>query len=202
MQPACPEPGPTTCPPARGAGAKRRLYYWHLARRRLEGEDWQVGRAGGRACRWELLKRMHAAGLPRTRGLAAGLCLTRRLCPPASPSCPPPLQTADGVHVHADPPMLQVLPLWTYPVCSALCSATASVLTHPIDVVKTRLQVLSNRAGSGSSGQRLTAWQVGAPGGCSWGGPGSAIALLLCWVDSCSGAAAAAWARRPPCSTV
>ncbi len=75
-------------------------------------------------------------------------------------------QTTDGVQVLADPPMHQVLPLWTYPVCSSLCSATASIVTHPIDVVKTRLQVLSNRAGSegaggGGAGQRMTAWQVG-----------------------------------------
>ncbi|KAL4423639.1 hypothetical protein ABPG77_009226 [Micractinium sp. CCAP 211/92] len=79
----------------------------------------------------------------------------------------------DGVRVISDPPMLQVLPIWSFPLCSAACSATASIATHPIDVVKTRLQVLSNRGGgaaaaataaaaAGERGQqaRLTAWQV------------------------------------------
>ena len=66
-----------------------------------------------------------------------------------TPSAPP-----------ADPAVSQ---LWAFPACSALCSATASVATHPIDVVKTRLQVLSNRGGGGAGGgaePRLTAWQV------------------------------------------
>lgn len=95
--------------------------------------------------------------------------------PPSLPYLPTTQQTASGVRVQADPPMHQVLPLWTYPVCSSLCSATASIATHPIDVVKTRLQVLSNRVGS-SGGQRLTAWQVGA-GTCKlhW--------VAACWFD-------------------
>lgn len=64
----------------------------------------------------------------------------------------------------------QVLPIWSFPLCSAACSATASIATHPIDVVKTRLQVLSNRgalppAAAAVAGQhpqqaRLTALQV------------------------------------------
>lgn len=82
------------------------------------------------------------------------------------------------MQVLADPPMHQVLPLWAYPVCSSLCSATASVVTHPIDVVKTRLQVLSNRAGGGGGGaQRLTAWQVGCAK-AGWAGWSVAAACL------------------------
>lgn len=41
----------------------------------------------------------------------------------------------------ADPPMQKLLPLWAFPLCSSVCAATAAVCTHPIDVVKTRLQV-------------------------------------------------------------
>lgn len=70
-------------------------------------------------------------------------CVTPCLLPQHA-SCTPlrfPMQTPHGVHVRRSPPMLQVLPLWAFPVCSALCSAAASVATHPIDVVKTRLQV-------------------------------------------------------------
>ena len=79
------------------------------------------------------------------------------------------MQTPDGMRLVQDLPMLQVLPLWSFPVCSALCSATASVLTHPIDVVKTRLQVLANRGSSSGGGggggadaprEKLTAWRV------------------------------------------
>lgn len=46
-----------------------------------------------------------------------------------------------GVITVQDPPMHEVLPLWAFPLCSSLCSATASICTQPIDVVKTRLQV-------------------------------------------------------------
>ncbi|GAB4823648.1 hypothetical protein N2152v2_010694 [Parachlorella kessleri] len=66
------------------------------------------------------------------------------------------VQTAEGVSVYQPPPMHEVLPLWAFPLCSGLCSASASICTHPIDVVKTRLQVLS----TGASGQQLTAWEV------------------------------------------
>ncbi|KAK2078861.1 hypothetical protein QBZ16_003701 [Prototheca wickerhamii] len=43
----------------------------------------------------------------------------------------------------ADPPMQKLLPLWAFPLCSSVCAATAAICTHPIDVIKTRLQVLS-----------------------------------------------------------
>ncbi|PSC69265.1 mitochondrial carrier family [Micractinium conductrix] len=74
-------------------------------------------------------------------------------------------QGPGGMRIISDPPMLQVLPIWSFPLCSALSSATASIATHPIDVVKTRLQVLSNRSGGAAApGEapppRLTAWQV------------------------------------------
>lgn len=48
-----------------------------------------------------------------------------------------------GVALLRDPPMSQVLPAWSYPLCSSSSAAVAAVVTHPIDVVKTRLQVLS-----------------------------------------------------------
>jgi len=51
----------------------------------------------------------------------------------------------DGI-VHA-PTMTEVLPGWAYPLCSSLCSALAATATHPIDVVKTRIQVYSARTG-------------------------------------------------------
>lgn len=47
------------------------------------------------------------------------------------------------VTVLSDPPMHEILPAWAYPVSSSHCAAIAAVVTHPIDVVKTRLQVLS-----------------------------------------------------------
>ena len=101
-----------------------------------------------------------------------------RLMSPLPPTLPS-LQIAPAgeVRVLADPPLHAVLPLWSFPLCSALASAAASVATHPIDVVKTRLQVLSNRGpsphggGVGGSQQpqrQLTAWQVRCLGGlCS-----------------------------------
>ena len=42
----------------------------------------------------------------------------------------------------ADPPMQKLLPLWAFPLCSSVCAAAAAICTHPIDVIKTRLQVL------------------------------------------------------------
>jgi len=62
-----------------------------------------------------------------------------------------------NVSVVGDPPMSQVLPVWAFPVCSSSCAALAAVATHPIDVVKTRLQVLT----AAEKGQkRRSAWQV------------------------------------------
>jgi hypothetical protein len=49
----------------------------------------------------------------------------------------------EDVRVLSDPPMHEILPAWAYPVSSSHCAAIAAVVTHPIDVVKTRLQVLS-----------------------------------------------------------
>lgn len=51
--------------------------------------------------------------------------------------------SAGDVTVLSDPPMHEVLPAWAYPVSSSHCAAIAAIVTHPIDVVKTRLQVLS-----------------------------------------------------------
>lgn len=64
--------------------------------------------------------------------------------------------TAEGVEMRQHLSMQEVLPLWAFPLCSAACSATASICTQPIDVVKTRLQVLS----TGAHSQQLNAWQV------------------------------------------
>lgn len=47
------------------------------------------------------------------------------------------------------------LPAWVYPVCSSSCAAVAAVATHPIDVVKTRLQVISARSGSAPSSMQV-----------------------------------------------
>lgn len=52
---------------------------------------------------------------------------------------------SDGI-LHA-PTMTEVLPAWAYPLCSSSCSAFAAIATHPIDVVKTRIQVYSARTG-------------------------------------------------------
>ena len=41
----------------------------------------------------------------------------------------------------------EVLPPWVYPVCSSTCAAIAAIVTHPIDVVKTRIQVTSALTG-------------------------------------------------------
>jgi solute carrier family 25 citrate transporter 1 len=61
------------------------------------------------------------------------------------------------VSVIGDLPMSQVLPMWAFPVCSSSCAALAAVATHPIDVVKTRLQVLT----AAEKGQKQrSAWQV------------------------------------------
>lgn len=48
----------------------------------------------------------------------------------------------------ADPPMQKLLPLWAFPLCSSVCAAAAAICTHPIDVIKTRLQVLFTCVGS------------------------------------------------------
>jgi hypothetical protein len=48
-----------------------------------------------------------------------------------------------AVTVWEAPPMSQILPLWAFPLCSSSCAAVAAVVTHPVDVVKTRLQVMT-----------------------------------------------------------
>lgn len=45
--------------------------------------------------------------------------------------------------IESDPAIHEILPLWAFPMCSSACAVVASVATHPIDVAKTRLQVLS-----------------------------------------------------------
>lgn len=114
--------------------AKRRVYYWQLDRMRLDG--------GGGVQEWTVSA---AAPLPACLAVPhePAAALASRSAPSSSPTLPqhtPLLQTPEGVRVRADPPMLQVLPLWSFPLCSAACSAAASIATHPVDVVKTRLQ--------------------------------------------------------------
>jgi hypothetical protein len=65
--------------------------------------------------------------------------------------------SGDGVSVRADPSMSQILPAWAFPLCSSSCAAVAAVATHPIDVVKTRLQVL---AAAERGSVRRGAWQT------------------------------------------
>jgi hypothetical protein len=43
--------------------------------------------------------------------------------------------------------LAEVLPSWIYPVCSSMSAGVAAVATHPIDVIKTRLQVQSSLTG-------------------------------------------------------
>lgn len=50
-------------------------------------------------------------------------------------------QSKDGDHEIVSYAL--VLPAWVYPVCSSSCAAIAATVTHPIDVIKTRLQVTS-----------------------------------------------------------
>jgi hypothetical protein len=73
--------------------------------------------------------------------------------------------SSSNTGVLTDPPLHEVLPLWAFPMCSSTCAVVASVVTHPIDVVKTRLQVLTassqNSSGNDSSNNnRLTARHV------------------------------------------
>lgn len=60
------------------------------------------------------------------------------------------------VVLHCD--TAQQLPAWAVAGCSATAAAAAAVVTHPFDVVKTRLQVLSSQP----AGQRLTAVNLAA----------------------------------------
>ena len=60
------------------------------------------------------------------------------------------------VVILSDLPMSQVLPAWAFPLCSSSCASVAAVATHPIDVVKTRLQVLS----AAEHGRQRSAMQV------------------------------------------
>lgn len=50
----------------------------------------------------------------------------------------------------------QPLPIWAYPLCSGLSASVASAVTHPLDVVKTQVQVLS----VGPNGSGVTAVSV------------------------------------------
>lgn len=56
-------------------------------------------------------------------------------------------QGGDSETIFIAPTQAEILPAWAYPACSSSCAAMAAVVTHPIDVVKTRLQVLSARTG-------------------------------------------------------
>jgi solute carrier family 25 citrate transporter 1 len=54
------------------------------------------------------------------------------------------------------------LPAWCVALCSASAAAAAAVVTHPADVIKTRLQVLPGGGGGAGSGR------VGAGNGGAW----------------------------------
>lgn len=74
-----------------------------------------------------------------------------------SSSNSPKQKTHNDITVVTDLSMSQVLPAWAFPLCSSSCAALAAVATHPIDVVKTRLQVLT----AAEKGQRSrSAWQT------------------------------------------
>jgi hypothetical protein len=67
-------------------------------------------------------------------------------------------RTEGEVEVSPHLPMQQALPVWAFPICSSSCAMIAAVATHPIDVVKTRLQVLTGNDLKGSrSGVRAVA---------------------------------------------
>lgn len=43
--------------------------------------------------------------------------------------------------------LAEELPLWSYPLCSSVAAAVAALVTHPIDCIKTNMQVLSAQTG-------------------------------------------------------
>ncbi|KAL6785383.1 hypothetical protein ACKKBF_B00040 [Auxenochlorella protothecoides x Auxenochlorella symbiontica] len=78
----------------------------------------------------------HALEKQRTAASSGGALRAPAADAPAG-DCQP------GIAAETDPPLQQLLPIWAFPLCSSVCAATAAICTHPIDVVKTRLQVLS-----------------------------------------------------------
>jgi hypothetical protein len=54
-----------------------------------------------------------------------------------------------GVEVYEVDPRARAveLPLWSYPLCSSVAAAAAALVTHPIDCIKTNMQVLSAQTG-------------------------------------------------------
>lgn len=68
----------------------------------------------------------------------------------------------------------EVLPLWAVATCSAASASLAVCLTHPLDVVKTQLQVLSTTA----QGSNLTALQIGRRLAAAHGARGFAAGLV------------------------
>jgi hypothetical protein len=80
------------------------------------------------------------------------------------------------------------LPAWCVALCSASAAAAAAVVTHPADVVKTRLQVgvgTSGSSGPGGGGPRPSAWRlarelVRGPEGprALWSGLGARVANI------------------------
>ena len=55
----------------------------------------------------------------------------------------------DGVEVFEVSPrsLAEELPVWSYPLCSSVAAAVAALATHPIDCIKTNMQVLSAQTG-------------------------------------------------------
>lgn len=72
------------------------------------------------------------------------------------------------------------LPPWVYPVCSSSCAAVAAIVTHPIDVVKTRLQVISARSGKAPSSIEVVRELWGSQGLAGFRRGMSARVMTMC----------------------
>eukprot|EP00889_Picochlorum_renovo_P003857 jgi/Picre1/30887/NNA_006246.t1 len=72
------------------------------------------------------------------------------------------------------------LPPWVYPVCSSSCAAVAAIVTHPIDVVKTRLQVISARSGKAPSSMEVARELWGSQGLAGFQRGMSARVMTMC----------------------
>lgn len=63
----------------------------------------------------------------------------------------------DGVEVYemARGAPADELPLWSYPLCSSVAAAAAALVTHPIDCIKTNMQVRSAQTGRRQSASAI-----------------------------------------------
>lgn len=88
-----------------------------------------------------------------------------------------------GVEVYEVSPrvLAEELPTWSYPLCSSAAAAVAAVATHPIDCIKTNMQVQASLTGKRQTASAVAGelWRSGGVRGFAKGLPARTVTMVV-----------------------